>query len=264
VAMPLAATAPVEAEVEEDVSVPAPGQATSAAGMTVKAAAERLIDEGAARAVFVSPEGDEAVAASVMVAREVADAGLRVIFLDLTQSCAASVAMLESSVYSGITNLLCSQAQFTDVIHADLYSDCHVIPVGTADTERAMRAIDRLPIIMSSLSAAYDLVVVECGPANSEGLRRVVDGESVLFVGAIEPHDDSVVEATRDLEHVTAEGAVRTVFRLGAIGSLALLTVHLRVSDWRSEKVKHRVSPGGTRALAGATHVPCLSVHAKS
>ena len=52
------------------------------------------------------------------------------------------------AAYAGITNLLASEAQFADVIHADLYSDCHVIPVGTADPARAMRAADRLPIIM--------------------------------------------------------------------------------------------------------------------
>ncbi|RUV98749.1 hypothetical protein EOA46_34020, partial [Mesorhizobium sp. M1A.F.Ca.IN.022.05.2.1] len=44
-----------------------------------------------------------------------------------------------------ITNLLASEAQFSDVIHPDLYSDAHVIPVGTADPIRAMRAADRRP-----------------------------------------------------------------------------------------------------------------------
>ena len=106
-----------------------------------------------------------------MVAREVADAGLRVLLLDLTASGAASRPMLDSASYPGITNLLASEAQFTDVIHADLYSDCHVIPVGTADPARAMRAADRLPIIMESLTTAYDVVVVECGPADAEGIR---------------------------------------------------------------------------------------------
>ena len=37
-------------------------------------------------------------------------------------------------------------------IHTDHYSDCHVMPVGTADPVRAMRAADRLPIIMESLT----------------------------------------------------------------------------------------------------------------
>ena len=110
----------------------------------------------------------------MLVAREVADAGLRVLLLDLTASGAASRPMLESAAYAGITNLLASEAQFADVIHADLYSDCHVIPVGTADPVRAMRAADRLPIIMDSLTTAYDVVVVECGPADAEAIRRLV------------------------------------------------------------------------------------------
>ena len=92
------------------------------------------------RAVFVSPEGDDGAAASVLVAREIADAGLRVVLLDLTASGAASGPMLESRRYPGITNLLVSEAQFADVIHTDLYSSCHVIPVGTANAARAMRA----------------------------------------------------------------------------------------------------------------------------
>src|SRR5690606_2440812 len=43
----------------------------------VERAAEGLIAGGVMRAVFVSPEGDDGAAASVLVAREIADAGLR-------------------------------------------------------------------------------------------------------------------------------------------------------------------------------------------
>ncbi|TIP97595.1 MAG: chain-length determining protein, partial [Mesorhizobium sp.] len=38
-------------------------------------AVEKLVSSGAARAIFVSPEGDEAAASAVLVAREVSDAG---------------------------------------------------------------------------------------------------------------------------------------------------------------------------------------------
>ncbi len=190
------------AETIEVAPVPAAETAASAAegvGLTVQAAADAIISAAAARAVFVSPEGDEAVAASVMVAREVSDAGLRVIFLDLTQSGAATMAMLEDPDYRGITDLLSARAQFADVIHGDLYSDCHVIPIGTADMSKAMRAIERLPIIMSSLATAYDLVVVECGSADADGVRRVVDEDSLVFVAAIEPEDDAVSAASLEL-----------------------------------------------------------------
>ncbi|MCV3240341.1 GumC family protein [Mesorhizobium sp. ZC-5] len=174
-------------------------KASSLGEVTVETAAEKLIAGGAARAIFVSPEGDEAAAAAVMVAREVADAGLRVLLLDLTSNGAASLPMLESAVYPGITNLLASEAQFSDVIHADLYSDCHVIPLGTADPERAMRAADRLPIIMNSLTTAYDVVVVECGPADAEGIRRLVSDGTEILVSVIETSDVAVAETAADL-----------------------------------------------------------------
>jgi uncharacterized protein involved in exopolysaccharide biosynthesis/Mrp family chromosome partitioning ATPase len=175
--------------------------------LSIDAAADRLVASGAVRAIFVSPEGDEAAATSVMVARAVCDAGLRVLFLDLTVSGAPSSSMLESSRYPGITNLLASEAQFADVIRGDLYSDCHVIPVGTADAEKAMRAADRLPIIMASLTTAYDMVVVECGPTDAHGISRVVDEGAEVLVSVIEPDDEAVAEVAADLaangyEHV--------------------------------------------------------------
>lgn len=163
--------------------------------ISIHTAVERLIASGASRAVFVSPEGDEGAAVSVMVAREVADAGLRTLLLDLTATGAASGPMLDGEPLPGITNLLCSQAQFTDIIHEDLYSDCSVIPVGTADPVKAMRAIDRLPIIMDSLTTAYDIVVVECGPADASSLKRIASGASDLFVSVID-EDDAAIDAT--------------------------------------------------------------------
>jgi exopolysaccharide transport family protein len=185
---------------DEPVSTPRPRPVSSLGEVTIDKAAEKLIAGGATRAIFVSPEGDEAAAAAVLVAREVADSGLRALLLDLTSSGAASRPMLESGVYPGITNLLASEAQFTDVIHADLYSECHVIPVGTADPERAMRAIDRLPIIMNSLTTAYDVVVVECGPADAEAIRRLVSGAAEVMVSVIESDDEAVLEAAKDIE----------------------------------------------------------------
>lgn len=166
----------------------------------VEKAAEKLIASGAARAIFVSPEGDEAAASAILVAREVSDAGLRVLLLDLTASGAASRPMLDSGLFPGITNLLAAQAQFSDVIHADLYSDCHVIPVGTADPVRAMRAADRLPIIMQSLTTAYDLVVVECGPTDAQGISRLGGDATEVFLSMLEPDDEVTQAAVKLIE----------------------------------------------------------------
>lgn len=108
--------------------------------------------------------------------------------------------MLDGISQAGITNLLASEAQFSDVIHADHYSDCHVIPAGTADPVRAMRAADRLPIIMQSLTTAYDLVVVECGPADADGIRRLVGEATEVFVSALEPSDAVADAAVKLIE----------------------------------------------------------------
>jgi exopolysaccharide transport family protein len=198
---PVVAVPVAPAAVVEPAPVAAPvRKAPNDNRLSVTVAAERLIASGATRAIFVSPEGDEGAASAVLVAREVADSGLRVLLLDLTSSGAASSPMLDSADLPGITNLLASEAQFADIIHADLYSECHVIPVGTANPARAMRAADRLPIIMDSLTTAYDVVVVECGPANADGIRRLVVDGTLVFVSALELEDQSIDAASANLK----------------------------------------------------------------
>lgn len=202
--MPLAPMTPdalppeqAERTKQPEVEPPTQAQRRGIGEVDIERAAESLIAGGATRAIFVSPEGDEGAAASVLVAREISDAGLRAILLDLTASGAASRPMLESAVYTGITNLLVSEAQFADVIHTDLYSSCHVIPVGTADAARAMRAAERLPIVLESLTTAYDIVIVECGPADADAIRRLVSEDTAILVSAIEPSEEIAEAAAR-------------------------------------------------------------------
>jgi uncharacterized protein involved in exopolysaccharide biosynthesis len=161
-------------------------------------AAEMLIAGGASRALFISPEGDEAAASAVMVARSVADAGLRVLLVDLTAKGAASKPMLDGEALPGITDLLAGTAKFVDVIHSDHYSECHVIPVGTADQRTAMRSVERLPIVIDTLSAAYDVVMIECGPARADSIRRLVAEGTEILVSVIEPANE-VLAARQDL-----------------------------------------------------------------
>ena len=186
-----------------DVPLPFPdaGSAVPASlgEIDIEGAAEKLIASAATRAIFISPEGDDAAAVAVLVARAVAASGLRVLLLDLTASGAASQPTLDSVFYPGITDLLASEAQFTDVIHQDHYSDCHIMPVGTADPIRAMRAADRLPIIMDSLTTAYNLVIVECGPTDAEGMRRLVTGGTEVLLSVMEA-DSDVAEAAEGLK----------------------------------------------------------------
>lgn len=187
----------------DDLAMPmqeeAPMAPATSNDLSIGHAVNLLKERGTKRALFLSPEGDESVAASVMVAREVADGGRRVLLLDLTTTGAASKPMLDGQGRKGITNLLASEAQFTDVIHADFYSEAHIIPAGTADPERAMRAAERLPIIMRSLASAYDLVVVECGPAEAGSLERLAGDTTAILLAVLDPQDAAVLETAEAL-----------------------------------------------------------------
>ena len=48
-----------------------------------------------------------------------------------------------------------------------------------------MESIDRLPLIMESLTAAYDLVVVACGPTKATSLVRLLEGDAEVRVSVI-------------------------------------------------------------------------------
>jgi uncharacterized protein involved in exopolysaccharide biosynthesis/Mrp family chromosome partitioning ATPase len=181
--------------------------------ISVGAAARMLMTDGVRRVLFVSPEGDEAAASSVMVARAVADSGRRVVLVDLNANGAASEPMLEGEKVPGITDLLSQQAQFVHAIHADHFSDCHVIPVGVTDPVVAMRSADRLPSIMDSLTAAYDVVIVECGPATAQSIRSLVSADTEVMVSMIEPVE-TVAATARDL----VDGGYRRLTLVTPIG----------------------------------------------
>lgn len=203
VAAPELVDQPAEAAVvPQDDAVETPARKIGETRIDVAHAAEMLIAGGATRAIFVSPDGDEGAAAAVLVARQVADAGLRVLLIDLTTSGAASLPMLDGLDHPGITNLLASEGNFTDTIHADHYSECSVMPIGTADPVRAMKSAARLPIIVKSLTNAYDVVVIECGASDAEGIGRLVADGTEIMVSAVEPDG----EAAASLHELEARG----------------------------------------------------------
>lgn len=170
------------------------------ADFTVTAVARRLIRTHATLAFTVSPEGDEGSAASVLLVRELADRGLRSILVDLTGTGVISDLMVEGERVPGITDLLASERQFTEVIHADRYSEAHVVPSGLADQAKAMKAIDRLPIIVNALQTAYDVVVVECGAADLNGLSRLASRDAEILISVVDPDNSRIAETATELK----------------------------------------------------------------
>ena len=87
--------------IEEELPVLGPVCQENYCGISIETAAEKLIAEGAVCAIFLSLERDDTATNAVLVAREVVDAGLRVLLLDLTASGAAAGTMLDGDGYLG-------------------------------------------------------------------------------------------------------------------------------------------------------------------
>ena len=90
-------------------------------------------------------------------------------------------------------------ATFAEVIHGDAWSQCHVMPSGNGDAARAVAAIERLPIILDALANVYDLIVIECGPTDAKGIRRVENQTSEVVLSVINPQDEAVTATAGDL-----------------------------------------------------------------
>lgn len=165
------------------------------AGFTIGSVAHYLQRHQVPVAAVVSPGGDEGSTATVMLARAVAESGRTVVLIDLAGSACPTRLMAEHDRLAGITDLLCGETAFGDAIHRDRLSDAHIVPQGISDPVRAMRAADRLTMIIDALSDAYDLVLIECGPADTASLGRLVQGESsevILSVPGLE--DEKIAE----------------------------------------------------------------------
>lgn len=166
---------------------------------SVAALSKFLIEKKVPRAIVVSPEGDAGSICTVGLVRALADEGLRAVLVDLTGTSASSQHMLADFSLPGITNLLASEAPYSDVIHADAATHAHIIPTGNADAELAMRAVDRLPIIMNALAAAYDIVIADCGPTDAAGLKRLSAENTEVIMAMVEPESGQAIRAAEDL-----------------------------------------------------------------
>jgi len=174
----------------------------------VEAVADLLSGGTLKRIVVVSPEGDKASAGTVRLLREFADHGKRAILVDMTAQGTVGLAMLDGTHLPGITDLLSGERRFNEVIHSDRFSQAHVVPLGEADPEAAMRSADRLPLILDALETVYDFVVVECGPSSSEQIRRIADGSAAVVMSIVDPDDKGVVLAALDLDQGGYEDVV--------------------------------------------------------
>jgi exopolysaccharide transport family protein len=207
-APPAAAVEPVKTKVASLLSMEpeAPADAAMLAAaddfideeFSVNAVARHLIDTDVNVAVAVSLSGDAGSTSTVILARTVAEMGRKTILIDMTGSALPTRLMAEDVRQAGITDLLCGEAAIADTIHGDRLSDAHILPHGTANAKRAMRGAERLGMIVDSLASAYDMVIVECGPANVEGVRRLArNDQAEIILSAADASDEEIEAAAR-------------------------------------------------------------------
>ncbi|NNG70985.1 chain-length determining protein [Rhizobium laguerreae] len=184
---------------------------------SVASVADYLTGSRAQLAIAISPTGDNGSAATVSLTRMLADAGRRVILIDMTGTGYPTELMAEDHAALGVTDLLCGGAAFGDTIHGDRLSDAHLIPQGQSDVRRAMRGVDRLSLLLDALAAAYDLVVVECGSADVAGVSRLTRSRDVEIILSLPEVEETVFVAL--MTEFQAAGYERVVLMSGGEGA---------------------------------------------
>ncbi|MCA2411007.1 exopolysaccharide transport family protein [Rhizobium leguminosarum bv. viciae 248] len=184
---------------------------------SIASVADYLTGSRAPLAIAISPTGDNGSAATVSLTRMLADAGHRVILIDMTGSGYPTELMVEDPAALGVTDLLCGEAAFGDTIHGDRLSDAHLIPQGQSDVRRAMRGVDRLSLLLDALAAAYDLVVVECGSADVAGVSRLTRSRDVEIILSLPEVEETIFVAL--MTEFQAAGYERVVLMSGGEGA---------------------------------------------
>jgi len=204
VAAPVAEPAPERSKAASLLSfeaddAPANGRMEAAAEdfiddeFSVNAVARHLVETEVNVAIAVSLSGDAGSTSTVILARTIAEMDRRTILIDMTGSALPTRLMAETMHQPGITDLLCGEAAIADTIHGDRLSYAHILPHGNANAKRAMRGAERLGMIVDSLANAYDLVIVECGPANVDGVKRLArNGQAEIILSAADASNEEI------------------------------------------------------------------------
>jgi len=178
----------------------------------------RLIElrGGAARLVMVTgPSSDEGIArCALSLGRSLASAERRVVIVCLDVTAAALDELTADPRAPGLTDLLFGVASFSDTIHREAASRCHVIPPGRGSRDAGgLIAAERLTLILRALEQTYDHVVVAAPPlGGAEGVERLAGLKPTLILvtqpglpatDAVEAFDELAAAGFGDIAMVT-------------------------------------------------------------
>lgn len=151
------------------------------------------------RILAISSEGDDGAVVTLELVRELADRGSRVILVDMTGTGAVSATMLDGDYKTGLTDFLMDTVRFADAIHADHYSQAHVMPLGLSDPAEAMLNEKALGLIIDALETVYDFVVLECGPSLAEDIAILVNDKTQIALTVYDPQREIILKYAKNL-----------------------------------------------------------------
>ncbi|MDQ0510809.1 tyrosine-protein kinase family protein [Ancylobacter amanitiformis] len=139
----------------------------------------RLVElrgEAARLVVVTGAAPDDGIArCALALGRALASTERRVVIVCLDVAASPLDELTDDPRAPGLTDLLFGVASFSDAIHREPTSRCHVIPPGRGAREAdGLVAADRLVLILRALEQTYDHVVVAAPPLGPcEGAQRI-------------------------------------------------------------------------------------------
>lgn len=148
--------------------------------------------------VVVSPSGYQGSSLTVELARQLAASGRPTILVDMSADGTPSKLMTDEPEMTGIMDLLVGNAAFGDAIHGDIASTAHIVPRGVSKPKGPIKVYEQLAMVIGALSDAYETVLIECGAAKVDSIKRILNeltAEVILSVPDGNPQQiDSLIE----------------------------------------------------------------------
>lgn len=132
----------------------------------------------------VSADGDAGPQVVVELARGLAAMRRDVAVMDLSGEGVSSRALLGDAHRPGLVELLRGDARLAEVMTRDRQSTAQVLPCYAPARDDEELPLDRLAMLASSLSGNFAFVVLDCGNAGPQGVRRIVGGDAITLVAA--------------------------------------------------------------------------------
>ncbi|GLK83672.1 hypothetical protein GCM10017653_17410 [Ancylobacter defluvii] len=146
----------------------------------------RLRGAAARLVVVTGPSPDEGTAhCALALGRSLAACEKRVVIVCLDVTAGALSELTADPRAPGLTDLLFGVASFSDAIHRETASRCHVIPPGRGAREAdGLVASERLGLILRALEQTYDHVVVAAPPLGvlQESARIAAQSPTLILV----------------------------------------------------------------------------------